>query len=89
MKQLSAEDKDLSESQELNHLRIHLNQEILKNQDLIGELNTLQKENVDLKFKLRQLQPGRSLSDELSRESTKADRFTQTEISYDRSGCNQ
>jgi len=69
--------------QEIEYLREDVTQEKLKNQDLIEELNRLQKENEDLKLKALHLQPGRSLLDELSEANIKADKFTQTENDYD------
>lgn len=70
--------------QEVEYLRGDVNQEKLKNRNLIEELNRLQKENEDLKLKILHLQPGRSLLDELSEAKIKADKFTQTENGYDK-----
>ncbi|WP_143688899.1 hypothetical protein [Wolbachia endosymbiont of Laodelphax striatellus] len=58
-------------------------------QNLTRELSTLQKENEDQKSKLLCFQPKMLLSDELSEVKIKADKLTQTEISYDRGSCNQ
>lgn len=73
--------------QEIKYLRGDVNQEKLKNRDLIKELNRLQKENEDLKLKILHRQPGRSLLDELSEAKIKADKFTQTENGYDKDEC--
>ncbi|WP_353280598.1 hypothetical protein [Wolbachia endosymbiont (group B) of Cyclophora punctaria] len=69
--------------QEVEYLRGDVNQEKLKNHDLIEELNRLQKENDDLKLKTLHFQPGKSLLDDFSEANIKADKFTQTENDYD------
>ncbi|WP_264337516.1 ankyrin repeat domain-containing protein [Wolbachia endosymbiont (group B) of Dolichovespula media] len=75
--------------QEVEYLRGDVNQEKLKNHDLIEELNRLQKENDDLKLKTLHFQPGKSLLDDFSEANIKADKFTQTENDYDKGAFSQ
>lgn len=50
---------------------------------LSQEFNALQRKNEDLERKIRQLEPGRSLADEMSEVTTKVATSTQTEAKYE------
>lgn len=52
---------------------------------LARELNQLQKDKEVLEGKIQQLEPGRSLEDELSEVGAKVAISTQTEIEYEKS----
>ena len=69
--------------EKIDNLVKELNEVNIKNKDLEGEL---ERKNEDLERKIRQLEPGRSLVDEMSEVTTKVATSTQTEVEYESRG---
>ncbi|WP_353278319.1 hypothetical protein [Wolbachia endosymbiont (group B) of Longitarsus flavicornis] len=69
--------------EKIDNLVKELNEVNIKNKDLEGEL---ERKNEDLERKIRQLEPGRSLADEMSEVTTKVATSTQTEAKYESRG---
>ncbi|WP_265030553.1 coiled-coil domain-containing protein [Wolbachia endosymbiont (group B) of Athalia cordata] len=65
--------------EKIDNLVKELNEVNIKNKDLEGEL---ERKNEDLERKIQQLEPGKSLADELSEVTTKVATSTQTEVEY-------
>lgn len=65
--------------EKIDNLVKELNEVNIKNKDLEGEL---ERKNEDLERKIRQLEPGRSLADEMDEVNMKVAKSTQTEIEY-------